>query len=410
MVLAACGAGIGLPSAARTSLASNVNVNGNTAYKSLYSFTGAPDGALPIGTTLISVNGTLYGSNSSGGANNFGTVFKITTAGKETVLYSFKGGSDGWGPRGGLIDVSGTLYGTTRYGGGTGCSSNGCGTVFSVSTSGGETMLHSFGTGSDGQHPYSGLVELNETLYGTTLEGGTAGLGTVYSVSLSGKEKVLHSFKGDKDGWLASAGLTDINGTLYSTTEYGGGGGGTACSQSGSELGCGTVFSISTSGKEHIVHSFTAGADGAYPVTGVTNVSGTLYGLSGGGGSGCSGGCGTVFSTSTAGAEQVLYNFKGGSDGESPYSALIDYKGMLYGTTLYGGGSACTSGNGCGTIIKVSTAGKEQVLYRFKGSPDGWYPQTTMVDVNGALYGTTIDGGSACGSGNGCGTVFKVTP
>jgi uncharacterized repeat protein (TIGR03803 family) len=436
-LLSACGAanvGIAVPpSGAGASAPQRLELFGpqpltGSGYKSLYKFTGGADGGKPVGTNLIEIQGALYGSTSSGGANGVGTIFKITSAGKETVVYSFKGGTDGSGPRGGLIDVNGTLYGTTRYGGasGSGCGGSGCGTIFSASTTGTESVLHSFGIASnDGLNPYVGLIDVKGTLYGTTLIGGGsgcggAGCGTVYKVTTSGKEGVLYSFAGGSDGETPNASLIAVNGTLYGTTEIGGGGGGSTCTNSSGPEGCGTVFSVSTSGKEHILYSFTGATDGAFPLAGVTAVNGTLYGTAAScGASGCaSGGFGTVFSVSTSGKFHALYAFKGPpADGAVSYAHLIDINGVLYGATNEGGGSSkCSlSGlTGCGTVFSVSTSGTEHMLYSFKGGKDGALPQTGLTDFKGTLYGTTIFGGTGSCAGasgtTGCGTVFRVSP
>ncbi|MBV9263882.1 MAG: hypothetical protein JO324_06125 [Candidatus Eremiobacteraeota bacterium] len=159
------------------------------------------------------------------------------------------------------------------------------------------------------------------------------------------------------------------------------------------------------------MYRFTGGSDGAYPVSGLVDVNGTLYGTTfEGGGSGCYShlGCGTVYSISPSGAEKVLYRFSGGSDGSNPAAALIDVDGVLYGTTARGGGSGC-GGFGCGTVYSIGTAGTETVLHSFGGEPDGADPVAALVDVKGALYGTTASGGRGCGS-SGCGTVFALTP
>jgi uncharacterized repeat protein (TIGR03803 family) len=212
--------------------------------------------------------------------------------------------------------------------------------VFSITPSGKETVLHSFGIGSDGKLPEAGLIALNGTLYGTTVQGGASscasiGCGTVFSIATSGKEKVLHSFSGS-DGAYPQGGLTDVNGTLYGTTSDGGAHG-SACGSTP----CGTVFSITKSGKETVLHSFS-GPDGAYPWAGLTNVNGTLYGTTvdgGAGGSNCSyaGGCGTVFSITTSGKEMVLHNFGNFGDGAYPFADLVNVNGTLYGTTPYAG-------------------------------------------------------------------------
>jgi uncharacterized repeat protein (TIGR03803 family) len=199
-------------------------------------------------------------------------------------------GSDGAFPEAGLIDVAGTLYGTTYQGG-----TSGAGTVFKVSTSGKESVLYSF-KGADGADPYAGLIAVNGTLYGTTQQGGSAGCesgygcGTVFELSTSGKERVLHRFKGGTDGADPYAGLIALNGTFYGTTWHGGDS--SACSYS-SASGCGTVFEVNTSGNERVLYRFKGGKDGASPQAGLLAVKGVLYGTTGRGGSGCE--CGTVF-------------------------------------------------------------------------------------------------------------------
>jgi uncharacterized repeat protein (TIGR03803 family) len=149
--------------------------------RALHSFNGA-DGKEPHGS-LLDVKGTFYGTTPSGGKYGDGTVFSITTGGKENVLYSFgASANDGEAPYAGLTDVNGTLYGTTSGGGGTSCGGTvGCGTVFSVTTSGTEKVLHRF-NGTDGASPLAGLIDVSGTLYGTTLEGGSNGGGTVFAL------------------------------------------------------------------------------------------------------------------------------------------------------------------------------------------------------------------------------------
>src|SRR5271157_3024211 len=165
--------------------------------------------------------------NQTGGG--CGTVFKVDTTGEETVLYSFTGtGGDGAEPLelGGpnlVRDAQGNLYGTTRSGGDLAYYGIGAGTVFKVDTSGKETVLYGFtGTGGDGATPYAGLVlDAQGNLYGTTSAGGDlaceipAGCGTVFKLDTSGKETVLYTFTGG-DGAEPEAGLVlDAQGNLY---------------------------------------------------------------------------------------------------------------------------------------------------------------------------------------------------
>lgn len=186
----------------------------------LHSFdAGKGEGSTPV-APLLDVGGTLYGTTAYGGTNcgsvGCGTVFKITTGGSQTVLYSFKGGSAGATPSAPLVDVGGTLYGTTAYGG-----ESNDGAVFKITPSGSESLIYSFQGGSDGAVPQS-LAVLNGTLYGTTTSGGSKNFGTVFSVTTGGTESVLHTFKGGSDGASPRAGLVASGGTLYGTTASGG--------------------------------------------------------------------------------------------------------------------------------------------------------------------------------------------
>jgi uncharacterized repeat protein (TIGR03803 family) len=148
-------------------------------------------------------------------------------AGSEKVVYSFKGGSDGLYPEAGLINVGGTLYGTTGGGGSEKCR-NGCGTVFSVTPAGAEAVVHSFKYSHKGRYPEAGLINVGGTLYGTTIGGGRSsgncgyGCGTVFSVTSAGTETVVYAFGGGSDGAFPKAGLINMAGTLYGTTQDGG--------------------------------------------------------------------------------------------------------------------------------------------------------------------------------------------
>lgn len=409
-MLSGCGGGSGTPLSPSRAGVTAGRTDVLPEYRVLYSFKGSKDGAFPS-AGLTEVNGKLYGTTGNGGDGcpgslGCGTVYSVSASG-ETVLHTFKGGpTDGAFPSAALTDVNGTFYGTTAGGG-----SNGLGTVFSITTSGNETVLHSFkGPPADGEHPRASLLNVNGTLFGTTVGGGSHpcayggwnGCGTVFAITTSGKETVRYSFRGGStDGQDPYAGLVNFKGTLYGSTNWAG-----ANCENG--LACGTVFSITPTGKETLRYSFKGNADGQNPQAALINVKGTLYGTVTGLGAYCR--CGTVFAVTPSGKETVLHSFGKGYDGQVPQAALLNMNGMLYGTTAYGGSSP--SGPG-GTLFEISTSGNERVLHSFGGTKDGAEPLASLVKVNGTLYGTTQVGGAVyCPTSyyQGCGTVFALKP
>jgi len=351
----------------------------------LHSFADGGDGAFPQ-ADLLDVDGVLYGTTASGGTNHVGTVFKITASGTESVLYSFKGGSgDGAHPTAALIDVGGVLYGTTREGGTTheNGPTDGDGTVFAITTSGAESVLYRFKAGSDGFAPFTGLTDVGGVLYGTTLQGGAEDDGTVFKITTSGTESVVYSFVTGR-GSEPLGDLTNVNGVLYGTT-----GGGDSNNS-------GTVFKITTSGTQTVLHRFKGGGnDGAGPQGALADVDGVLYGTTYEGGAD---GCGTVFKITTSGSENVLHSFGCGTDGKEPLAPLTYANGALYGTTYLGGVDYK------GTIFSITTSGLKSAVYRFLGGSDGSMPYGGLTYVNGLLYGTTLRGGA-----NDKGTVFSLS-
>lgn len=360
------------------------------SYASLYSFTGEPDGSEPAAGVLQKGDLPIYGTTAFGGVHNAGTVFSFS-GGTETVLYSFHG-TDGVRPLAGLIAMNGRLYGTTNFGGGGNCV-GGCGVVFSITTDGTENVLHVFGVdSSDGRRPQASLVDVNGTLYGTTVEGGGLDRGTAFSITTGGTEKVLHSFGYGEDGVRPAAALIDVKGTLYGTTTYGG-----ARSR-------GTVFSMTTDGTEKVLHSFIGGQDGEYPHAPLADVNGKLYGTTQNGGAFRAG---TAFSITTDGHATVIHSFGYGSDGIRPEAGLRNVNGILYGTTVDGGTYGDSYNlDGFGTIFSITTDGSETVLHSFGNGYDGVHPETGLREVSGmGLVGTTSHGGV-----DGRGTIFELTP
>ena len=344
-------------------------------------------------------------NNGSGtvGTSNVTSIAVSCAAGTESVLYSFVGGTtDGVRPEAGLIaDSAGDLYGTT-VGGGTG----GGGTVFKISASGTESVVHSFTGGTtDGSGPYAGLI-INSAgnLYGMTMYGGANSGGTVFKIRVDGTESVLYSFPAGSFsipavtttvGGTRVAGqygglVMDSSGNLYGTTNAGG------------TSNNGMVFKIGATGTESVLYSFLGGTtDGSDPEAGlIMDSAGNLYGTTFGAGAA---GAGTVFRITSGGTETLLHSFAGGTtDGLGPRASVVmDSAGNLYGTTFAGGMK------GDGTVFKLSTTGTETILHSFTGgSSDGSGPLAGLIiDSAGNLYGTTTSGGT-----NGDGTVFTVSP
>ena len=350
----------------------------------IYSFTGGTDGGGPDAGVIPDRLGNLYGTTYNGGTYDRGVVFKIDSAGNETVLHSFAGGTtDGCVSTAGLFrDESGNLYGTTSD-----CGTSGYGTVFKVGKDGHETVLYSFQGGSDGMYPYGGVIrDRYGNLYGTTIFGGSSGgYGTVFRTSKNGKETLLHSFA-YTDGAYPQYGklVMDKAGNLYGLT-----------SEGGSYLN-GVVYRLSKQGQFTVLFGFGYDCNGSDPqgkpwVDNLGNVYGTTRDYS------C--GYGTVWKVTKTGTETTLHTFDG-SDGAWPLAGVDrDSKGNLYGDTTDGGAY------GYGTVYQLSPSGTLTLLHTFSGK-DGEYPDGGLVlNANGSLYGTANEGGRY-----GYGTVWVLSP
>jgi uncharacterized repeat protein (TIGR03803 family) len=303
----------------------------------LHVFAAAPaDGANPS-VLIQGSDGNLYGTTASGGANNGGTVFKLTPEGVETILYSFAAGSDRGPLGGGLVQGSdGNFYGTTGGGG-----ANNDGTVFKLTPQGVETVLYSFAGVPDGAVPIGQLVQGSDgNFYGVTNSGGevvshdgTEG-GTVFKVTPEGIETVLHRFTGS-DGASPLAGLIQgSDGNFYGTTSVG-------------NTGSGTVFELTPEGVETTLHSFS-GSDGASPQASLIQGSdGNFYGTTSGGETNVSG---TAFQLTPAGVLTVLYSFPGSSVPGPDTNLVQASDGNLYGASFYDG--AYNRGYFFGLVLK----------------------------------------------------------
>lgn len=380
-----------LPQSARTS--PSLRGAASSDYTTLYSFGAGSDGQTPK-ADLIEFRGALYGTTYGGGANGLGTVFKVSPNGVEKVLYSFRGTPDGSNPSAALVAVKGLLYGTTEYGGIANCyPAPSCGTIFSVAESGHERVLHVFQGyyKRDAANPISTMIFAHGSFYGTTQNGGKnvctgPGCGAVFRMNMIGIESVLYSFEAFGDGALPVANLIDVKGVLWGTTELGG-------SDSG------VAFRLTPTGTETVVYTFgyPYSSVGCNPEAGMTVVNGTIYGTNAESGKFRGG---TLLDYGDPSQPKVVHSFGHRLDGKSPAASLLNVKGTLYGTTRSGGAY------GLGTIFNIDPkTGKETVLHSFGYGSDGATPLAGLIDVKGALYGTTSAGGTY-----GKGTVFALTP
>lgn len=354
-------------------------------YSTVFSFEGF-NGAAPAGS-LLYYKGKLYGTTSAGGYYSQGTVFSVTPTGEERVLHNFGQAGDGSKPEAGLALLNGVLYGTT-YSGGT----HNDGTVFSITAGGNERVVYSFGSNAgDGKNLIAALTPLGGVLYGTAPYGGSGDAGTVFKVTTAGNEKTIFFFPdySKKDGMSPFAGLTAYNGKLYGTTEIYG------------PCGEGTVYSVTTSGEEHTLYGFPCQRyDGSNPEAGLVVVNGVLYGTTTQGGKAFYND-GTVFSVTLSGQEQVLFNFVPSSEyGFRPNTAPAALNGALYGTAPLGGA------NEVGAIYSLGTSGQATALHEFGTAPDGSTPLGGLINIRGTLYGTTSVGGGPANAG----TVYRITP
>jgi uncharacterized repeat protein (TIGR03803 family) len=364
------------------------------------------NGAGPQSPPIMASDGNFYGLTYQGGANGGGTIYSATPQGAVTVLHNFciQASCGGFFPTAPLIEgTDGNFYGTATQGG-----DHDMGTVFVISSGGSFRVLHSF-NGSDGYLPYAGLVQGTDgNFYGTTVGGGTGaggGSGTVFKITPAGVLTTIYNFcsvGACSDGAQPFAPLLlATDGNFYGTTY---GGGHDNCIGGGS---CGTIFRITPGGMLTTLYSFCPQAgcvDGAYPYAGLIQANdGNLYGTTWLGGINCQGGhqigCGTVFKVTTDGTLTNLYSFctqSNCADGKSPYYVQLTQAGdgKLYGTTWLGG-SDNTCPNGCGTLFSIELGGRFTTVHSFALRSDGGTPYAGVTLAgDGKLYGTASIGGS----------------
>jgi uncharacterized repeat protein (TIGR03803 family) len=264
------------------------------------------DGCSPYSPPIQGIDGSFYGVTLGCGTFSAGTVYKLTLAGAYTELYSFQGGpSDVQYPYGGLVQgTDGNFWGMGYEGGAV----DGNGGVFKITPAGKETLIYSFqGQGIDGQNPYGSLIQgIDGNYYGTTLAGGTEQFGTVFQLTPKGGEKILYDFPSQADGAYPRLPLTQgPDSLLYGiATDCAGGG----CGQAG-------LFTITTKGVYNNLYLYPLGQPNSFqPVSPLLlSTNGTFYSTTEQGGTQ---NAGSFYSLSTNYAPFIsLVNVRSGKEG-----------------------------------------------------------------------------------------------
>lgn len=303
-----------------------------------FEFSDSGTGAYyPVSGLTLGTDGNYYGTAESGGTGGAGTIFKITSGGTLTTLYNF--GTIKYPTVEGAYPASppvqgrdGNYYGTTPF------SNDGIndGVAYKLTSAGKYTVLSQFkfATGTNGYYPRSPLILGSDgNFYGTTAAGGPTlssacygsvfSCGTVYKMTTSGKVTFLYDFVQSSGAGPVGPLVQGTDGNFYGTTAYG-----------GDANGDGVVFKVTSSGKYTNLHTFN-GADGKTPTAGLVQASeGNLYGVTSAGGTN---GIGTVFKVTTGGVFTKLVDFTT-TDGSTPQITLVQHtNGILYGEAELGG-------------------------------------------------------------------------
>ena len=311
---------------------------------------------------------------------------------------------DGANPASGLVLIDGSLQGTTLNGG-----LQGAGASFRAALDGSTLeTLKSF-SGSDAAHPQGGLLVSGSGFFGVSQAGGSSGTGTVFERKVDGTVSIIRSFNsvaahtGTNVGGASPSGSLAVSGSVL----YG-------AASTGGTNGNGTIFWVANNGANFTVlkefslldSKFGTNSDGAQPRGGLVLAGGKLYGTTSAGGTG---GTGVIFAMDTTGANYtVLHHFSpldtvaaANADGAMPCGGLVVSNGVIYGTTLSGGAG------GKGAVFAIDTDGSDFLtLYSFTAShADGAAPAAGLSQSGNVFYGVTSAGG-----GGGTGTVFALDP
>jgi uncharacterized repeat protein (TIGR03803 family) len=347
----------------------------------IYQFGSGTNPSLPAGVMAQGRDGNFYGVTLSGNGCCQGIIYKISSAGELTSLYSMAQ-SDGTTCSGLTLGTDGNFYGTCHNGG-----TNDYGTLFKVTSAGVLTVLHNFaaqGSTSDGCEPLAPPIQAsNGNFYGTTSFCGANNYGTVYKLTLAGAYSLLYSFQGPPNDTLLPLGLIEgTDGDLWGLGN-------------GWIISYGGVFKITLAGKESLLYTFKGDPDGAGPYTNLIQGSdGDFYGTTEGGGSAQEG---TIFEVTAGGKEMVLYSFPNQTDGAYPSLPLTQGPdGLLYGAATDCAGGGCSQAG----LFDITTKGayKNLYLYPLVCSNCGQPEAPLLLSTNGTFYSTTEQGGAGVGS------------
>ncbi|QMU27671.1 choice-of-anchor tandem repeat GloVer-containing protein [Adhaeribacter radiodurans] len=350
----------------------------------LHNFNGTSRGGWPTGNLVRGNDGNYYGVTTSGGANQLGTIFKITPTGTFTLLHTFETATGGT-PIGSLTKgKDGNFYGVTTAGG-----DNFSGTIYRITATGDYKVLHHYGFDEIGDTPKRSLkLGKDGNFYGTTMNGGDWFNGTVYKVTPSGTVSALHPFLPSEDGGRANGLMQASDGYLYGMNEIGG------------PQGDGVIYRILPNGSNFKILVDLPGTFGGVTPRGglVQGRDGFFYGMTEWGGEYNHG---TIFRLCSDGSFKILRSLDDVNDGGYPRGDLMLGKdGNFYGLTSHGGV------NGSGTYFRITPKGDFKVLYSFQNDDTGYSPWGTLLDGNdGYYYGMTNAGGSFL-----AGVIFRVTP
>nr|WP_317046582.1 choice-of-anchor tandem repeat GloVer-containing protein [Adhaeribacter arboris] len=358
-------------------------VTPNGAFTLLRNLNGAIDGRNPSGNLVQGTDGNFYGMTETGGRNNYGTIFKISSAGSFTILKHLDN-TIGSYPKGSLVEgADGNFYGMAYQGG-----TNNYGTIFRITPKGVFTVRRHLDLSTTGGRPYGSLVKAtNGNFYGMTYQGGTNGYGTIFRMTPSGTFTVLRNLSYTSDGANPQGDLTQgTDGNFYGLTYTGG------------TNSYGTIFKMTPGGTYTVLRNLDYTNDGRNPQGSLVQGSdGSFYAMTPAGGLGNRG---TIFKVTPAGAYSILVHFPEAAKGQTPLGSLIQASnGNFYGLTSTGGTY------NYGTIFKLCD-GAYSTVYSLNSGTSGSSPQGSLLQgTDGNFYGLTYNGGA-----NGYGTIFKVTP